>query len=181
MGLEKEKSRRQYGPQDLGILDSPPSRGIRTVVELCAVSLKSPIAALFVFDDTASELFLNAAFGLEQMENKQQGLPLTGSVASFARGEIGGVRIDDLATPPFDTSVEHLRFGARSYLGDVVRGPANEPIGVLSAMRHKPSTWTLQDNRLIGDLAYLLSQQIMLKASFATLKIMSSERKTFAN
>lgn len=181
MGLEKDKTRRQYGPQDLGIHDSPPSRGTRTVVELCTVTLKAPVAAFFVFDDTASELFLNASAGLESGICDRRGLPLTGSVASYVRSEAKCVRINDLGALPFETSVEHLRFGARGYLGDVVRGPADEPIGVLSAMRLKPSDWTHQDTRLIGELAYLLSQQIMLKASFATLKIMSSERKLHAS
>ena len=40
-----------------------------------------------------------------------------------------------------------------------------------------PVDWTPHQSKLLEDLAFLLSQQIMLKASFATLKIMSAERK----
>ena len=71
--------------------------------------------------------------------------------------------------------------GARSYIGGVVKGPADEPIGVLSAMHPSTYDWTFHDVKLIGDLGYLLSQQIMLKASFETLKIMSAERRARSN
>ncbi|MCV6595002.1 MAG: GAF domain-containing protein [Silicimonas sp.] len=177
MGLEKEKTRQTFGPQDLGILDTPPSRALRTVVELCAHALKSPVAALFIFDDAAGELFLNTAVGLETQTSGGIGLPLSGSLASHVRSENRVVRIDNLLHPPFDTSVEHMRFGAQSFIGGVVCGPMDDPIGVLAAMHRGQHNWTLQEAKLVGDMAYLISQQIMLKASFATLKIISAERR----
>ena len=147
------------------------------MVELCATAVRTPAAALFVFNDNASELFLNASTGLNRSAPGLIGLPLTGSVASLVRSENRVTRIDDLQAALLDTSVEFLRFGIRSYLGAVVQGPADEPIGVLAAMRQAPHNWTFREARLVEDMAYLMSQQIMLKASFATLKIMSAERK----
>ena len=176
MGLEKQTSRRQFHLQDLGVLEGPPPRAIRSLVELCATAIGTPAAGLFVFDDTASELFLNASVGLNREASSLVGLPLTGSVASYARSENRVARIGELAVAPFDTSVEYLRFGVRSYLGAIVRGPADEPIGVLAAMQMSPHEWTFRDAKLVEEMAYLMSQQIMLKASFATLRIMKAER-----
>lgn len=177
MGLEKQTSRRRFHLQDLGVLEGPPPRAIRSLVELCSVAVHAQAAALFVFDDTASELFLNASVGLNRETPGLVGLPLTGSVASFIRSENRLTRLGDLQKPPFDTSVEHLRFGIQSYLGAIVRGPADEPVGVLAAMQKTPHVWSFQNAKLVEDMAYLMSQQIMLKASFATLRIMSAERR----
>lgn len=177
MGVQKEKSRQSFGPQDLGILDRPSPRGLRALVELCAVSVQAPIAALFIFDETASELFLNNSVGLPLDAYGESGLPLTGSVAAHVRNESRVVRISDLRKPPFDTSAEYLRFGTRAYIGGVVKGPADEPIGVLAAMHPTACDWTFHQAKLVGDMAYLLSQQIMLKASFETLRLMSAERR----
>ena len=177
MGLEKQTTRRQFHLQDLGVLEGPPPRAIRSLVELCSASVQAPASALFVFDDTASELFLNASTGLDRDARGPIGLPLTGSVASFVRSENRLTRIGNLHCAPFDTSVECLRFGIQSYLGAIVQGPADEPIGVLAAMHMTPHDWTFREAKLVEDMAYLMSQQILLKASFATLRIMSAERK----
>ncbi len=177
LGLEKQTSRRQFHLQDLGVLDGPPPRAIRSLVELCATAVRVPAAALFVFDDTASELFLNASIGLKRDTMGLVGLPLTGSIASFVRSENRQTRLKNLQDAPFDTAVEYERFGIQSYLGSIVCGPADEPIGVLAAMHNTPHDWTFREAKLVEDMAFLMSQQIMLKASFATLKIMSAERK----
>ena len=77
MGLEKQNARRQFRLQDLGVLEAPPPRAVRALVELCATAVGTPASALFVFDDTASELFLNTSVGLGQKPDKEIGLPLT--------------------------------------------------------------------------------------------------------
>ena len=135
------------------------------------------MTTLCIFDDAASALLVRTSHGLDGDHSSPNGIPLTGSVAAFARASGRTTRICDLAEAPHDTSVEYMRFGAQSYLGSIVQGPADEPIGVLGAMHPQPHVWTYREARLVEDMAYLLSQQIMLKASFATLRIMSEERK----
>ena len=135
------------------------------------------MTTLCVFDDAASALLVRTAHGLDIGPVASNGIPLTGSVAAFARANGRTTRICDLSEAPHDTSVEHMRFGAHAFLGSVVHGPADEPIGVLGAMHPNPHVWTYREARLVEDMAYLLSQQIMLKASFATLRIMSEERR----
>ena len=181
MGLEKESRKRQFGPQDLGILDGQPPKGIRKIVELCSVAVRSPCSGLFVFNDYAGELFLSTSEGIKYETSNLIGLPLTGSIASFVRSENRLTRINDLREPPHDTSVEFLRFGIRAYLGAVVRGPLDEPIGILAAMHKSAHYWTFREAKIVEDMAYLLSQQVMLKASFETLRIISDERKSTTN
>ena len=181
MGLEKQSQKRQFSQKDLGILDGPPSRGIRTIVELCALATRARSTALFIFDDAASELFLSASDGLARTGNTPVGLPLTGSVASHVRLENQITRINELGEAPFDTSVEYARFGIRAYMGAIVRGPADEALGILAVMHQTPHFWTFHEAKMLEDMAYLLSQQILLKASFETLRLMSAERKDAQN
>ena len=150
---------------------------MRVVVNLCAVALKSHSAAFFVFDDVASELFVSASTGLRGNTESFAGLPLADSASSQVRAEDKVTRFSDLRLPPYNASAEHCQLGAGAFLGGVVRGPANEPIAVLGAMHQLPHIWTRQEVKLMEDMSFLLSQQIMSKASFQTLRIISEERK----
>lgn len=177
MAFERRQPHRNFDLRDLGILDEPAPRGVRTLVEICAEALRVSSAALFVFNDLEEELFVSASIGFDEKSAAYTRLPFSGSAAFQVRPRKEPLRIDDMRVLPHNMLLEHHSFGVRSYLGAVVQGPANEPLAVLAAMHRQCRSWSDADADRIDDLSYLLSQQIMLKASFETLRIMSAERK----
>ncbi len=65
---------------------------------------------------------------------------------------------------------------AAAYLGTPVYGPDRDAIGVLAATHSAPREWNMAALKKMENLAYLVSQEIMLRASFETLRIMAAER-----
>ena len=57
-----------------------------------------------------------------------------------------------------------------------VLAPDGRAAGMLVALEPAPRLWTEGELKRLEDLAHLISQEVMLRASFATLGIMARER-----
>lgn len=130
------------------------------------------MVALIMFDDECVSIFLRAAFGLNKLLNPSIGFPSSGSIASVIRAENRSFLINDFENTDIAHGVEVIIFKAASCLGTPVHGPAGEPIGVLTALKKSPYAWTTAQAEALEGFAFLTSQQIMLKASFETLRLM---------
>lgn len=177
MGNEEQYAK-SFGLRDLGVLDGPPEKGFDVVVRLVASALNAPMVALMMFDDECASIFLRASFGLSKHINPLIGFPVSGSIASVIRAENRSLLINDLEHSEVTHSVEVIFFSAASCLGTPVHGCAGEPIGVLTVMQKSPRAWTNAQAESLEDFAYLTSQQIMLKASFETLRLMKRQTRT---
>ena len=74
------------------------------------------------------------------------------------------------------TAFETVNLGAVGYLGSPVLGPGGEVAGVLAMMSDKPVVWNALSIERAENLAYLLNQLIMFRASMETLRMIASER-----
>ena len=172
MGLEKHCAKHQFGLKDLGVLDGPPLRGAGTIVKMVDAVFGVPRAAFLVFDDNSGSVFVRMTSSAVRPKGT---MPSEMSIASMVRSENKTIAIDSTREEAPD-SIERRLLGAGALLGSPVHGPDKLAVGVLAAMHHEARAWTSAECRKIEDLAHLISQEIMLRASFETLRIMSAER-----
>ncbi len=149
------------------------------VVELFRNTLNAKTAHLFIFDDERGELFIRASSHRHSSTVATKNMPFANSACAKTRHEARTVYVKDLSVSPFDTSAEHRVLGGNSFVGSVVAGPDGQPVGVLAALDPEIRFWTLQDAARADEIAYLISQQIMLRAALETLRIISRERRIF--
>lgn len=172
MGIEKHHQR--FSLRDLGLLDGPRQKGLDATVELLSAVVNAPKTLIVIFDDMASSLFVRASRGLTGASAYHE-IPVEGSLTSLARMDDRTIAIPDLADFGSDP-MEVRRFGARAFLAAPIHGPADEAVGALVAIWPEPRDIGDEDKRHIASLAHLASQQIMLTASFCTLRIMAEEK-----
>lgn len=172
MGLKKQKVGRQFGLDELGILDGPTLRGAETVVKMAETVLQVRRTAFLVFDDLSASISVRICSALQYVSRN---MPATGSLCSQIRSERQTLAFKDTCWDGTLTP-ERRNLGAVSFLGAPVFGPTCEPVGVLAAIELSQRSWTRAECRKLDDLAHLISQEIMLRASVETLRIMSEER-----
>lgn len=172
MGFEQHNTKHQFGLHELGVLEGPPLRGAQTIVETVAELINVPHAAFLVFDDAAGCARVRIS---STQPNTLLDVPLAESLCNWIRDEdktlaVSSIKVETPGAP-------ELQFlGAAAFLGTPVQGPGSEAIGVLAAIHSAPREWNGAAVKKIEDLAHLISQEIMLRASFETLRIMSTER-----
>ncbi len=172
MGIEKIGTGFQFGLNELGVLHGPPLRGATTIVNALADLFEVHYGAFLVYDDTAGCVRVRISSRKSQAVGEA---PLSASLCDWIRTEDATLAVaSTLEETP--EAPELKFFGAGAFLGAPVYGPAQEPIGVLAAIHPSPRDWSAKATRQIGDFAHLISQEIMLLASFETLRIMSIER-----
>ena len=172
MGIENRRTKRQFGLRELGVLEGPPLRGadtiVQTVVDLFAVRQ----AAFLVFDDDTGSLRARIS---SKISNALEDVPLADSLSAMVRAENRTLAIrSTLQEAPQAPELKYL--DAAAFLGAPVHGPDLKAVGVLVATHPIPRDWHVTDGKKLEDLAHLISQEIMLRASFETLRIMSAER-----
>ena len=179
MGIESLHPRLTFGIEDLGLLDAAPSRPVDTIVGLCADAVRPAAVAFFVFDDVSASLVVRSASGSGGVRPGMLSVH-RGAASAIVREELAPLPISDLGQHP-DTmlAAERRQFGAVGYLGAPVFGPAGEAIGVLAAMTMFEHAWSRRERDLVQEYAFLLSEQIMLKAALQTVKLMARERATY--
>jgi GAF domain-containing protein len=180
LGIEPLRKKETFGLEDLGLLDATPHKSHDTIVGLCAGALgvtDATIVAFIVFDDCASRLFIRALVGDTPLNSGEVHGRAEASVSSHIRDTSEPVAISNLALRP-DTlqSTERQVLGAAAYLGAPVHGPMGETLGVLCAMRPTEHHWTRHQRKVLCDFAFLLSEQILLRAALETVKLMARER-----
>ena len=172
MGLEKQKARHAFGLQDLGLVEGPILRGAGTVLTLLNEVVAASASCLLIFDDMSGTLVARMCHGHLFSRSK---LPLSNSVASMIREDNNTYATSDLARD-FPGSVEAEHFDARAFMATPVYGPETEPLGVLAAINYGQHDWSRLEQDKLDSLAHLVSQEIVLRASLETLRIMSKER-----
>ncbi len=163
--------------EDLQLVDGPPMRGARTVVSSACSVLNVAGAALIVFDDIASLAVARERAGYMSICDDY---PLAGSLAADVRGSLASIRVNDL-TQRSAALPERRALAAASLMAAPVMAPDGRAAGMLAVMGERPRHWTSRDISKLEDLAYLISQEIILRASFATLGILARERSRFRN
>ena len=177
MGHEAKALKRSFDLHDIGVLQDTPLRGSETILDIQDRLLSPASSALYFFDDLCSEVYIRRlAEGVRSQMRVSQGE----TVADLARQNAGPACITNLIEA-MPHSREVLDYGVTSFIGAPVLGPDSSPIGILGAMSCTPRRWTLMNRKVQEDLAHLVSQEIMLRASFATLRIINQERRSPLN
>ena len=157
---------------DLGLLEGPPVKGFEAVVSLASRVLKTPLIALMMLDIESGSIFVRASHGLDHNQPPLFGFPYHGSIASKVCDENTTMQFNDMPQSDIAHTVEARFFGAKAYLGTPVHDPVGMPVGVLIALDKTSHDWSSAQTEALEAFAYLASQQIMLKASFETLRLM---------
>ncbi|MEO1537247.1 MAG: GAF domain-containing protein [Pseudomonadota bacterium] len=129
-------------------------------------------AAFIVFDELTGEAVIQAVARRLKVGTRY---PLHNSVVGEIRNLMEVVHVADMTELSLQSS-EHSRFGFRSVLAAPVEGPDGEPIGALAVFDATSRDWPSLDHERLSNLAYLITQEVILCASFATLELMATER-----
>lgn len=171
MHLGQNKLAEHFELEDLQLLHGPPMRGTRTVVGIVPDALRAVAAAFVVFDDLASEAVIREKSGDLTLAASY---PLSGSLAADLRMTLTAIKVSDLTR---DGERRDFRdSGAAALMAAPVFGPDGQSTGMLVAFDRSPRLWTDGELKRLEDLAHLISQEVMLRASFATLGILARER-----
>lgn len=175
MGIRQRSVARRYDLSALGLLGGPPLRAASIVTELAWESFQATSVAFIVYDDASGEAVVHAAARRLKVGTRY---PLHLSAAAMVRDMPEQVHIVDLlhCVP---TPAENSEFGMVSMLTAAVAGPDKAPIGALAVFDVKPRNWLPMKQKQLKDMAYLITQEVMLHASFATLELMAGERSAF--
>ena len=168
--------RKHFDLFDLGIINGPRERSFEGIVALTAKLFEAPISLLTIVDDAGDRQQFKAQVGLPEPYASERGTPLNMSFCRLVRDRNWVLAADDTRKHPLlyqNPAIELL--GMRSYLGAPIYGPASEPIGALAAADIQPRTWSSDDIDYLKSLADLATQQIMLRATLQTIKIMSGD------
>lgn len=177
MGIESLQPKSTFGLEELGLLDTTPLKSIDTIVNFCADATNVRVSAFMVFDDKQASLVVRSAANRSGLSKGV--IPTEGvmSASSIVRERLSPVSFSNLAAG-FDTAdaLERRKFGASAYLGAPVFGPLGEVVGVLATLTPDERTWTKDERERVKGYAFLLSEQIMLRAALETVKLMARER-----
>lgn len=171
MRLRTKNDRQRFTLADLGVLNDARDRVFDALVNLAATSLSAPKAAILVVDEEAGSVFARSSTGLALSGAGAVGVALETSITRVAREEDRVV----IGTPDCVFRSELDRFGAGAFLGAPFHDPAGEPIGVLAVADDVRRTWRDAEIAMLEELAHILSQQVLLRASLYTLKILSPQ------
>ena len=171
LGIEKHRAKVKFGLRELGLLDGPPLRGASTVVNAVSELLSVRHAAFLMFDDEASTVQTRAS---SRPLRPLVEFPIAGSLSEWVRTENHTLAI---SATEFEAPLcpERKYMDAGAFVGAPVYGPDTEAVGVLAAFDMPRSGWNSASVKKLENLAHLISQEIMLRASFQTLRLMSAE------
>ena len=168
MDPEDHSVSKRFTLSDLGFLHGPPLKGAVIVTETARDVLRADSAAFMVFDVLAGEMLVRiATHGLRA----GQTYPLHRSAIAPMTDRTDVIAIDDM-------SQDAPQSGERSALGEIsTLGPDGNPVVALAAVDTKPRVLSDLQRHALRNLAYLITQEITLHASFATLEIMAGKRR----
>jgi EAL domain-containing protein (putative c-di-GMP-specific phosphodiesterase class I) len=137
------------------LLDGAPDEAFDRVTRWVSRLLSVPMVSLsFVEQDRE---VIKSEVGLPR--EKPRGSTPCQHVVQWGRSVlIGDMRESPSRSPGLDA------IGARAYAGVPVTGPDGRAIGTLSVMDTAPRTWTPDDERVLRELAAVLSSELELRA-----------------
>ena len=165
---------RTFNLRDIGVLDGSPDSVFDGIVRLAGNVVSAERAVLLVGDDDTDTLLVRASWGETTGELPIRTLLARNSITSDVRrsGAVVAITGDMNAQSGLQ---EARAFGMRSFLAAPVHGAAGETIGALVVMRLFPRRWQDSAKCALTDLAKSLSRDILLRASLATLRLISEE------
>ena len=172
MYFETHSTKRKFDLRDIGVLEGPPLKGALTIVHTAAALLEVPMAAFLLVDQEKSRVSVRVCTSI-----LYAGVDFSssGSVTNLTRTENTTQHVSDMQNedplPP-----EAISLGAAALIAAPVYGPGREAIGALAAVQKTPRRWTYDEVKKLEEQAYLISQEILLRASIQTLQIISSEK-----
>lgn len=172
MGFGQHDIAKQYDLVALGLLDGPPLKAASIVTETTWENLQASSASFIVFDDAAGEAVLHAVARKLKAGTRY---PLHSSAVAKVRDRPGKASAMDLTLCP-SSPPELTELGMLSMLAAPVTGPDREAVGALAVFDVQPRHWSAIKRQQLENLAYLITQEVMLHASFATLELMAGER-----
>lgn len=171
LGLEKHRIGGRFGPRDIGVSEGPPMRGASFVVETAAKLLDVDAAGLWFFDEATGTVLPKTTFGMPVPKTR---IPFSGSILTRVKTQ-PTVALTDLTQCGVDAPEQRV-LEMRSVLATAVFGPEPEPIGAFACFNQTPRHWSVTDLEDVGELAHLITQEIILRASFETMRLMANKR-----
>ncbi|EPX77952.1 multi-sensor hybrid histidine kinase [Salipiger mucosus DSM 16094] len=136
--------------------------------------LHASFALVTVIDDDNERQVFKASRGPDGQPLKDLSTPLSFSLCNHVRLRGGTVVIRDLSLDrSFRDHPAQRECGIKAYLGAPLLGPANDPIGAVCAAETHPRVWSDRDKAAIENFAALAAQQVLLRASLQTLKMIA--------
>lgn len=166
---------RRYDLSALGLLDGPPLKAASIVTETAWESLGAASAAFIVFDDDSGEAVIHAAARQLKVGTRYPLYQSASATLRDASSKVVSINLMQVSPPPS----ERTEFGMACMLAATVAGPDKKPLGVLATFDTKVRDWSPMKHKQLEDLAYLITQEVMLHASFATLELMAGERTRY--
>lgn len=170
MGFVHARVERRYDLTELGLLEGPPLKASKIVTEAAWENLGTSSVAFLVFDESCGEVIVHSA---AQWIKPGTRYPIHTSALAEIRDGLMTFGISELRKGYANAS-ETKVLNMRAMLAAPVLGPDMAPVGALVAFDTKLRIWTDPERKRLENFAYLITQEIILRASFATLEIMSS-------
>ncbi|MXQ08479.1 GAF domain-containing protein [Alphaproteobacteria bacterium GH1-50] len=160
--------------RDLGLVDGPADPVWCSIVRLSAELTGVRFGKLTVFDRACDRIVVRAAHGFAAEDlghfKDPPSFPLCRRI--IAEQRLVGIT-ETHEDPEMLKSPFIERYSVRSYLGAPILDPANTAIGTLCVFDDKPRLWSHRQREQIGEMAHLVDQSILLKASLATIRLLS--------
>ena len=172
MWMTHQANHARFGIDKFGLLEGPPMRGAQTVVDAATHMFDVDCVAFVVFDDLSADAKLRISSDPLRLNQR---FALEDSVCSSARDAGVTTAITDVREE-FETAPEADFLGIESMLLSPVFGPETTPLAMLVLMSDERRTWSDADCTGLENLAHLISQELILKASFETLHIMRRQQ-----
>jgi hypothetical protein len=169
LGVGKHRLTQRFDLYDLGLLTGPSLKGATIIVELTKRLLHTSAAAFAVFD-TIERLAVIRARTLPWQGKLSYPLH-SSALVTIEEGE-PLIAIKDLSKEMPKTT-EGTAMHMHGLIASAVHGPDEKPIGALVAMDKTARKWDTLDLQNVENLAYLITQEVTLRASFATLQLIS--------
>ena len=160
--------------RDLGLLEGSPDPAWSLIVRLSAELLGVRFGKLTVLDSANDRIIVRATHGFAASDLDVLAEPPTFPLCRLIIAEQRLVGVAETHEDPEMLNSPFIeRFSVRSYLGAPILDPAETPVGTLCVFDDKPRVWSQRQREQIAEMSELVNQSILLKASLATVRILS--------
>lgn len=163
-----------YDLEDLGMFETGPDRDFEAVAA-AAAGVTGGMGVLTMIDPIARSVVIKSTKGCDRRIPKNRTVELMSSVTSQIV-ETSEPKEGEVRTSANDCS-EFSEIKGVSYLGMPICDPVGAPVGAIFTLAPIGRTWSAQDRAQLQNVAYLGSQQILLRASLATIRLMAKDMK----
>ncbi len=165
---------RSYDMAALGVLDGPCEPVLDALVLIASRAIRAPFCAIAMIDDRDETVRFRAHTGFPPDVSMDRSVPFDKSFCARVRMTNAPFAVSNARRDPI--GAEHplaTKFGIQSYLGAPIHDPALGPVGIIAVMDVVPRIWSEEDKHLIAELARVATQNIMLRAALATVRIIA--------